>query len=901
MALTTDAGAQLSVPPARYFGHAPAKVPPVVAMRSLAGAPPRTILLRPPTGAEYATMRSAAADANPHAKPQKRRGFVIGFARRVPPPDDAIALADLRWQMLPTGGRIAHIELTSPDAIALRIQIGLDHAPGRLTLRFQGSAGGAPLFSYPPSTIVRAGAFWTPVLEGGSALIELELPSGVEPGNGVLALPMISHLGDGGPSPKALSSYIGRSEACEVDVACIAPSLQQQIASASNAVARMIVTISGTTYVCSGTLLNDSRSSFTPYFLSANHCMTGLTDTSGDGGVAAAAASSVNTYWFFQAATCGSLAVPNYTLLADGAALLARSVDYDWSLLRLNGPPPSGTTFAAWDATGPLAAGTNVATIHHPEGDLKKITEGSTFGYSFYPDGSTFIQTQWTSGTTEAGSSGAGLFALNPVSGNYELRGGLAGGSATCDPAQGIDEFSRFDAAFPLVQQYLAPDAPNLLETTPVMEFYNAASDQFLITADPTEIVALDNGMPHGWVRTGLRFLAFTDPGVAPTAVQPVCRLRQAPAYGDARFYSASPQECADVLASNGNAWVLENAAAFYLALPDAATGACPTGTRAVYRFANAARPAQRRYTAEVDVRDSIVQHGGWTQEGFGPAPDQVAMCASTLGPSTLGPPQTTTNYEGLWWAAPAGSESGWGLSVAQQGDTLFLGWFTYDADGRPWWLSMSASQTAPGVFSGLLIQTSGPPFDAVPFNPNEVVRTPIGAATLTFRDGANGMLSYAVAGTARSRAITRFSFGPAPTCAYETQPDFSAATNYQDIWYVPGGAESGWGLMLTQQGDTIFVAWFTYDGNRMPLWLSASAQKVGPGQYGGTLISTTGPPFGVVPFDPAKVTRNAVGTMLLTFANGGQGLFTYTVNGITQSKPITRLLFAPPAGTICR
>ena len=213
----------------------------------------------------------------------------------------------------------------------------------------------------------------------------------------------------------------------------------------------------------------------------------------------------------------------------------------------------------------------------------------------------------------------------------------------------------------------------------------------------------------------------------------------------------------------------------------------------------------------------------------------------------------------------------------------------------------MTANKTAPDSYSGLLIQTSGPPFNAVPFDPNDVSRTPIGAATLTFRDGANGTFSYAVAGAAQSKAITRFAFGPVPTCTYGTRPDFSTAVNYQDVWFVPGGAESGWGLMLTQQGDVIFVAWFTYDGNGMPLWLSASAPKVGPSQYAGTLIRTTGPPFNVVPFDPAKVTRDAVGTAMLTFANGNQATFTYSLDGVVQSKPMTRLLFAAPAGTLCQ
>jgi len=38
----------------------------------------------------------------------------------------------------------------------------------------------------------------------------------------------------------------------------------------------------------------------------------------------------------------------------------------------------------------------------------------------------------------------------------------------------------------------------------------------------------------------------------------------------------------------------------------------------------------------------------------------------------------------------------------------------------------------------------------------------------------------------------------------------------------------------------------------------------------------------------------------VLAFANGNAATFTYTVNGVTQSKQITRQLFSPPAGTVC-
>ena len=66
---------------------------------------------------------------------------------------------------------------------------------------------------------------------------------------------------------------------------------------------------------------------------------------------------------------------------------------------------------------------------------------------------------------------------------------------------------------------------------------------------------------------------------------------------------------------------------------------------------------------------------------------------------------------QGLWWNAPAGSESGWGINFAHQGNIIFATWFTYGEDGAPWWLAMVAEQAAPNVYHGDLFTTTGPPF----------------------------------------------------------------------------------------------------------------------------------------------------------------------------------------------
>jgi hypothetical protein len=268
-------------------------------------------------------------------------------------------------------------------------------------------------------------------------------------------------------------------------------------------------------------------------------------------------------------------------------------------------------------------------------------------------------------------------------------------------------------------------------------------------------------------------------------------------------------------------------------------------------------------------------------------------------------PGAPAANYQGLWWNAPAGSESGWGINLTHQGDRIFATWFTYDTTGNEWWLAMSAQSTATNTFSGLLYQTRGPAFNAVPFDPANVAVIPVGSGTLTFVDADNGTFAYTVNGISQSKAITREVFGPLPICTFESQPDFALATNYQDLWWAaPAGSESGWGINFTQQGNTIFATWFTYNGDGTPLWLVVTAPQTQPGTYSGTLYRTTGPAFNAVPFDPTRVVRTPVGTATFTFIDGNNAKFTYTINTasgtVAQSKQITREAFASPR-TVCR
>jgi hypothetical protein len=258
-------------------------------------------------------------------------------------------------------------------------------------------------------------------------------------------------------------------------------------------------------------------------------------------------------------------------------------------------------------------------------------------------------------------------------------------------------------------------------------------------------------------------------------------------------------------------------------------------------------------------------------------------------------------NAQGLWWRSPAGSESGWGVNLVHQGDILFATWFTYDAERRPLWLVVTeGARRTVNSYSGTVYQASGPSFDGAVWDASRVELRAVGTATFTFNDANNGVMQYVENGAVLIHPITRQVFAtPAPTCIPGDAP---SATNFQDLWWrAPAGSENGWGINVTHQGDVIFLTWFTYGAGGAPLWFSASGMtKTAEGTYTGDLYRTNGPWYRAQPWDPNQVTRTRVGTATLAFTAADAGTFSYTVDGVSGSKPITRQVFAAPQ-SICR
>jgi hypothetical protein len=273
--------------------------------------------------------------------------------------------------------------------------------------------------------------------------------------------------------------------------------------------------------------------------------------------------------------------------------------------------------------------------------------------------------------------------------------------------------------------------------------------------------------------------------------------------------------------------------------------------------------------------------------------------------------PQPQPSYQGLWWNSPSGSEAGWGLNIAHQGNILFATWFTYDADGKGMWLVVPRAELQPmdgydpyygmmpAVFEyvGPIYRTSGPSFDAARFDPNAVTVTQVGDADFRFTSPNAGSFSYTVNGVSGGKAITRQVFSSLPTC------DFSgAAASFQDLWWKsPANSESGWGINIAQQGDIIFATWFTYDASGKGMWLVASdVRQSSPGMWSGALYSTTGPAFNAPAWDVSKVKTTPVGSITFAFDGTSSATVTAVVNGTTVSKSITREVFASPTSA-CR
>ena len=235
--------------------------------------------------------------------------------------------------------------------------------------------------------------------------------------------------------------------------------------------------------------------------------------------------------------------------------------------------------------------------------------------------------------------------------------------------------------------------------------------------------------------------------------------------------------------------------------------------------------------------------------------------------------------HQDLWWAGAA--ENGWGLSIIEHRDVLFILIYAYDAQGRAVWYVISNGTWLGNAYTGAIYSPRGTPFyvyDASRWAPGPA----LGSATFTFTDAGHATLDYTIGGVIGHKAITRLDFGP---------PAPSPVTGRTDMWW-GGLSQNGWGLAIVQQNASLFTMWFTYDADGLPTWLvMSSGTWTSPDTYEGRIHRATGSPWLGQTYDAARFAPRDVGAFRLRFS-GESATFEYTVDGRSAVLSLTRTPF---------
>ncbi len=222
----------------------------------------------------------------------------------------------------------------------------------------------------------------------------------------------------------------GSSGSCNINVHCPAgASWTDQARSVA------MILLANNSRICTGSLINNVRNDGTPYFLTANHCWDSSQPT-----------------WIlmfrYESPDCSNTDGPT-TYTISGSTLLARNPDSDFCLLLLSSTPPASYNayYGGWNRQD--VAATSGTGIHHPSGDIKKISFYSsslvsdTWLGSGAPPADSHWRVSWSAGVTEPGSSGSPIFDQNK-----RVVGQLHGGYSACGSTDMRDWYGKFSISW---------------------------------------------------------------------------------------------------------------------------------------------------------------------------------------------------------------------------------------------------------------------------------------------------------------------------------------------------------------------------------------------------------------------------------------------------------------------
>jgi hypothetical protein len=117
----------------------------------------------------------------------------------------------------------------------------------------------------------------------------------------------------------------------------------------------------------------------------------------------------------------------------------------------------------------------------------------------------------------------------------------------------------------------------------------------------------------------------------------------------------------------------------------------------------------------------------------------------------------STTNMVDQWGDP---NEIGWGLSIQQQADTLFINMFVYDQAGQPTWYIGAVTPGVPAAsghitFTGDWFKTNGTYFGS-PWNPAAAGINKVGTITFDVDSVTTANLTYSVNGVVVSKRVAR-------------------------------------------------------------------------------------------------------------------------------------------------
>ncbi len=360
------------------------------------------------------------------------------------------------WTTLPSGQRIWRLSVKAPNALGILLTYDEFVIPAGGKLFIYNPSHSKVLGAYTSKNNPKRAEYATELIGGDEVILEYAEPlsDGLKDtpiaGSTQIRKQQITVDGSTADKPRIVISGIGYgynhmelrgsdfkinwpSGACEVNVNCPeGDNWQDQ----KKGVARILTRTEQGFALCSGTLINNTAQNLDPLFLSAHHCYMDLPERYHNQTI---------YYFHYEAPGCKSASgydpdaptIVGATMLVD----VPLNGGADGALLRLNEPIPESYNvyFNGWDRRN-IAAESGVG-IHHPTGDIKKIStyvvpaNTTTAVMSSGEIGATnahwqifFAATQNGHGITEQGSSGSPLFDQNK-----RVVGTLTGGSSSCN------------------------------------------------------------------------------------------------------------------------------------------------------------------------------------------------------------------------------------------------------------------------------------------------------------------------------------------------------------------------------------------------------------------------------------------------------------------------------------